>query len=130
MSIDQTARVQGVIKAHLKKIALSQPHGYAVAYGFGPVFDNQGQPAGMGWMWAVLVSVPNPLIGMVDIAASVPVPGVLPSDGMFCQAAEFLFHKCIDERDRLTKIPAGVSMPVAGKPHADLPSPALIAGKK
>jgi hypothetical protein len=116
VSVDQTARIEGVIKAHLKKISMGQPYGYAVGYGFGPVFDNQGQPMGMGWMWAVLVSIPNPLVGMNDIAASVPAPGVLPSDAVFRQVAEFLYHKCVDEREKLTAIPADASMALSEKP--------------
>ena len=117
MSIEHTSRIQGVVKAHLKKISMGQPYGFNVSYGFGPVFDAHGQSMGMGWMWAVMVSIPNPLIGLADIAATVPVPGSLPPDSYFCQAAEFLFHKCIDEREKLTKIPEGVSVPLSEKPE-------------
>lgn len=117
MSVEHRSRIEGIVKAHLKKVALGQAHGFAVSYGFGPIFTPDGQPQGMGWMWGIIISIPNPLVGQPDIAVSVPVQGVLPPDAAFQAVAEFLFNKCLEERDKLLTTPApGPSMKLSERP--------------
>lgn len=116
--IEHRFRLEGVVKTHLKKIALGQPYGYVVSFGFGPVPDPaNGQVGGLGWEWMVLVSIPNPLVGQGDVAGAMPVPGgVLPPDTVFRQIAEFIFGKCLEERDKLTKMPPPVDLSAGAMP--------------
>lgn len=107
-------RLEGVVKGKLKSIALGQSHEFDVSACYAPVIDGQGQLNGLGHSWLVTVSTPNPLVGNPAIAVSLPINGVAPPDQIFEQCAEFLYQKCMEERDKLMKKPAAVGMDLTG----------------
>jgi hypothetical protein len=114
VSVEHIARLEGVVKAKLKAIALGQVHGYAVSPGTVPQADEQGNIIGIGPGWSVIVSIPHPrpLLGQPrsDIASSFPLPGILPPDQHFEAVAERLFQNCMEEKDKANAKPAAVGM--------------------
>lgn len=114
MSQTITHRLEGVVKAKLKSVALSQSHEFDVSACYAPVIDQSGQPTGLGHSWLLTVSIPNPLLGNPAIAVSLPINGVAPPQQIFEQCAEFLFQKCMEEKDKLMKKPAAVGMDLTG----------------
>jgi hypothetical protein len=105
--IDQMAHVTGVVKGELGKLTMGKEStGCAVGYSFGTVpVDKEGQVY-IGPLWMVLVSMRHPLIGYDDIALSLPVLGVLPSDSVFRQMTGRLLGECRKARDEALKIDA------------------------
>ena len=118
MSVEHISRIEGIIKAKLKSIALSQPHGYAASPGTVPQADQEGNITGLTIGWTVLVSIPHPrpMLGKprADIASSFPLAGVLPPDEYFEQIAERLFQNCMEEKDKVNAKPAAVGMNLNG----------------
>lgn len=118
MSVEHIARINGIVKAKLKSIALGQPHGYAVAPGTVPQADEQGNISGLTMGWTVIVSIPHPrpMLGQPrsDIASSFPLAGILPPDEYFEQIAERLFGNCMEEADKINSKPAAVGMNLNG----------------
>jgi hypothetical protein len=107
-------RLEGIVKAKLRSIALSQRHEFDVSACYAPVMDANGQVNGLGHSWLVTVSVPNPLLGNPAIAVSLPINGVAPPDQIFEQCAEFLYQKCVEEKDKLMQKPTAVGMNLEG----------------
>jgi len=114
MSVEHIARIQGIVKAKLKSIALGQPYGYAVAPGTVPQADQQGNITGLTVGWTIVVSIPHPrpMLGQprAEIASSFPLAGVLPPDEYFEQITERLFANCMEEADKINAKPAAVGM--------------------
>lgn len=105
--IDQLARVTGVFRDSLKKVALGHPVGYIVAYGFGPVKLETGEtkllPA-----FIITVTLPNPLIGQPDFSlpAIIPAYAGMPNDKSIKETAEAaleMIRQMADEALRITQ---------------------------
>lgn len=111
--IDHNARISGLVRAHLKTLALGQAAGSAVTQGYVLTVDQHGEQAlKVGWL--VMVTIPQRirLLGVPDsdIGVTVPIAGVLPPDDIFRQAVSLLLEKC------------------RALAQADMPKPAIVGG--
>lgn len=99
MSVNQTQRVEGVVKGALKEVALNEPFGFAVSGpSHWPFINEEGQIVGMGPGWCVLVTIRAANPGEEDFGRCRPLPGVLPTDEEFRTAAVGLLESCREER--------------------------------
>lgn len=98
-------RLNGVVAAKIKSIAINQPHETDVTATFAPTLNEQGAIIRFDHHWLVTVSIPNPLQGNVDIAVSMPIGGVLPPDIIFEKLAEQLFEYCMTQKQNVLKPP-------------------------
>jgi hypothetical protein len=100
-----TDRLNGIVRAKVKSLALGQSFGYDVSACYAPQLNDQGQMSGLAHSWLVTVSLPNPLVGQPDMAVSLPVNGVVPPEPIFEKAAEMLYSKLAEEKDKLMAKP-------------------------
>ena len=98
-------RFNGVVKSKVKSMAMNQRHETDVSACYAPQINEQGQMTGLAHSWLVTVSVPNPLLDNPDIAVSLPINGVVPPVVILEKAAEMLFQKCMEEKDKLMAKP-------------------------
>lgn len=108
--INHATRIDGLVKAHLKTVALGADTGYAVAQGFAPQLNEAGQVVGFVPAWLVTVTLRNTLLGQPDFVRLTPVPGMLPSDDMFRQAVATLFEILCQEQAEATRVPVGLKL--------------------
>lgn len=119
MSQNITARLNGVVKAKLKSVAVGQPHDFDVSACFAPTMDQNGNLTGLTHSWLVTVSIPNPLQGRPDIAVSVPVNGVVPPPAVFEDVAEALFEKVMQQKTKVLSPPPQPVPPITPAEAAD-----------
>lgn len=99
MSVDHVQRINGVVKAALKEVALGEPYGFAVTPpAIWPIIGPNGQVVGQGACWFVVVSIRDGLDP--DISDGFVVPGFLPTDDDFRMVAQELFKKCKAQRGK------------------------------
>lgn len=105
MSVNHQKRLEGVINEAVKKVALTEPFGYAVSFTFAPPIDQDGTPIqGVPLVpsWWVFVSIRNSLVGQPDLGNGFAINGVLPPDDAFRFVAAGLFQKCMKDREKAT----------------------------
>lgn len=99
MSVDHVQRINGVVKAALKEVAVGEPFGFAVSPpAIWPVIGPNGQVVGQGACWFVVVSIRDGLDP--DISDGFVVPGFLPTDDDFRDVAKKLFEGCKAQREK------------------------------
>jgi hypothetical protein len=104
MTTDHGRRIYKLVDDELKKNAMGEPYGLVVEFCFAPQRNQEGVIVDMFPAWFVTVTTRATGIGEPDIGNGVPVPGIMPNDDLFRQAARWLLEKNRTDRDGAVQV--------------------------
>jgi hypothetical protein len=113
------ARLYSLVYQKVKSLALNQPFECDVSACYAPIIGPENQVMGLKHAWLVTVSIPNPVLGNPEIAASYPIQGVVPPNPFFEDIAQKLYESVMEQKDKaLNPVPATAEMQAPVAPAA------------